>query len=102
MLKDVATRKALEAHIREALRPGPDGMLWEEVMVIRPWGFSLDEVTAEVRLWHGDRDVVPLDRAEFVAQAVPDGHLVIWADEGHCGFIRRWDQVLEDMLQDLR
>jgi hypothetical protein len=57
-------------------------MLWEEVMVIRPWGFRLDEVAAEVRLWHGDRDVV-LDRAEFVAQAVSDGHLVIWADEGN-------------------
>jgi pimeloyl-ACP methyl ester carboxylesterase len=102
VLKDVATRKALEAHIREGLRPGPDGMLWEEVMVIRPWGFRLEDVATEVRLWHGDRDVVPLDRAEFVAQSVPDGHLVIWADEGHCGFIRRWDQVLEDMLEGLR
>jgi hypothetical protein len=29
----------------------------------------LDEVTAEVRLWHGEWDVVSLDRAEFVAQA---------------------------------
>jgi pimeloyl-ACP methyl ester carboxylesterase len=57
---------------------------------------------AEVRLWHGERDVVPVDRAEFVAQTVPDGHLVIWADEGHCGFIRRWDQVLEGMLEGLR
>jgi hypothetical protein len=46
-------------------------MLWEEVMVIRPWGFRLDEVTAWVRLWHGDRDVVPLDRAEFVARPCP-------------------------------
>jgi hypothetical protein len=43
-----------------------------------------------------------VDRAEFVAQAVPDGHLVIWADEGDCGFIRRWDQVLKGMLEGLR
>jgi hypothetical protein len=27
---------------------------------------------------------------------------VIWADEGHCGFTRRWDQVLQDMLEGLR
>lgn len=99
VLKDVATRKSLEAQIREGLRPGPDGMLWEEVMVIRPWGFLLDEVGAEVRLWHGDRDVVPLERAEFVSQRVPEAHLRIWADEGHCGFIRRWDQVLEEMTE---
>jgi hypothetical protein len=52
VLKDVATRKGLEAHIRGA-PPRSGRHAVEEVMVIRPWGFRLDEVTAEVRLWHG-------------------------------------------------
>jgi pimeloyl-ACP methyl ester carboxylesterase len=101
LMKDVALRKALEAHIREGVRPGPLGMLWEEVMVARPWGFALRDVAVEVRLWHGADDPVPVDRAELVADRVPLSRLTVWPGEGHCGFIRRWDEVLRAMTEDV-
>jgi pimeloyl-ACP methyl ester carboxylesterase len=100
VLKDVALRKALEAHIREGVRPGPLGMLWEEVMVARPWGFALHDVAVDVRLWHGADDPVPRDRAEPVADRLPLSRLTVWPGEGHFGFIRRWDEVLRAMTED--
>ena len=100
VLKDVALRKALEAHIREGVRPGPLGMLWEEVMVARPWGFALRDVAADVRLWHGADDTVPIDRAELVAAHLQLSRLTVWPGEGHLGFIRRWDEVLRAMTED--
>jgi hypothetical protein len=81
-LKDVALRKALEAHFREGMRSGAVGMLWGEVMVARPWGFPLREVATEVRLWHGADDPVPLDRAELVADRLPLSRLTVWPGEG--------------------
>jgi pimeloyl-ACP methyl ester carboxylesterase len=101
VMKDVALRKSVEAHLREGMRPGPLGMLWEEVMVAGPWGFALRDVHVPVRLWHGDLDTVPLDRAEFIAERVPLAQLTVWPGEGHCGFIRRWDEVLRAMTEDL-
>jgi pimeloyl-ACP methyl ester carboxylesterase len=99
VMKDVALRKSLEAHIREGVRPGPLGMLWEEVMVARPWGFALADVEVQVRLWHGEHDPVPVERAEFVAERAPLSRLTVWPGEGHCGFIRRWDEVLTAMTE---
>jgi pimeloyl-ACP methyl ester carboxylesterase len=101
VMRDVALRKSLEAHLREGVRPGPLGMLWEEVMVARPWGFALKDVHVPVRLWHGDQDTVPIDRAELIADRVPLAHLTVWPGEGHCGFIRRWDEVLRAMTEDM-
>jgi pimeloyl-ACP methyl ester carboxylesterase len=101
VMKDVALRKSLEAHLREGMRPGPLGMLWEEVMVARPWGFALQDVHVPVRLWHGDQDAVTVDRAEFIAGRLPLAQLTVWPGEGHCGFIRRWDEVLRVMTEDL-
>jgi pimeloyl-ACP methyl ester carboxylesterase len=75
-------------------------MLWEEVMVARPWGFALREVATEVRLWHGAEDPVPLDGAELVADHLPLSRLTVWPGEGHFGFIRRWDEVLRAMTED--
>jgi pimeloyl-ACP methyl ester carboxylesterase len=101
VMKDVALRKSLEAHLREGVRQGPLGMLWEEVMVARPWGFALDDVKVEARLWHGAEDAVPVERAEFIAERLPLARLTVWPGEGHCGFLRRWDEVLGAMIEDL-
>jgi pimeloyl-ACP methyl ester carboxylesterase len=101
VMKDVALRKALEAHLREGVRAGPLGMLWEEVMVARPWGFALKDVEVPVRLWHGELDAVPVDRAELIADRVPLAQLTLWPGEGHCGFLRRWDEVLRAMTEDM-
>jgi hypothetical protein len=60
-------------------------MLWEDVMVARPWGFTLREVATEVRLWRGAEDPVPLDRAELVADRLPLSRLTVWPGEGTSG-----------------
>lgn len=85
-------RSMLAEHIREAFRSGLAGMLWEEVIVLRPWGFGLRDVPSEVFLWRGERE--SSGRSEFVAEQIPRSQLTIWPAEGHCGFLRHWDEVL--------
>ncbi len=67
-------------------------MLWEEVIVLRPWGFDLRDVTSEVFLWRGERE--SSGRSEFVAERIPRSQLTVWPAEGHCAFLRHWDEVL--------
>lgn len=92
MLDELGYRRALEESIREGMRQGLRGMLWEEVAMLRPWGFRLSDIGVETHVWRGGHESAAA--REFVADRLPRARLSVWPDEGHCGFIRRWDEVL--------
>jgi pimeloyl-ACP methyl ester carboxylesterase len=92
MLDELGYRHAFEENIREGMRQGLRGMLWEEVAMLRPWGFRIADIDVETHVWRGGHETA-LAR-EFVAERLPRARLTVWLDEGHCGFIRRWDEVL--------
>lgn len=96
MLDELGYRHALEANIREGMRQGLRGMLWEEVAMLRQWGFRIADIGVETHVWRGGHETA-LAR-EFVAERLPHARLIVWRDEGHCGFIRRWDEVLATLI----
>jgi pimeloyl-ACP methyl ester carboxylesterase len=96
MLDELGYRPELEENIREGMRQGLRGMLWEEVAMLRPWGFRLADIGVETHVWRGGHETA-LAR-EFVAERLPRAQLTVWRDEGHCGFIRRWDEVLATVI----
>jgi pimeloyl-ACP methyl ester carboxylesterase len=54
------------------VRPGTRGLVEELALYARPWAFPLEQITATVHLWHGDRDVsAPTALARGVAAAIP-------------------------------
>jgi pimeloyl-ACP methyl ester carboxylesterase len=88
-----ADRKALDrpgirplfhASMREAVRQGTRGAGRELWLYSRPWDFDLTTVQAEVRLWHGERDVtVPAAMGRRLAAALPRCRAVFLPGEGH-------------------
>jgi pimeloyl-ACP methyl ester carboxylesterase len=68
----------------EALRLGIDGVDQDAALYALPWGFQLQDITAEVHLWHGEQDLnVPISAARYVADAIPNCHATFFKDEGH-------------------
>lgn len=96
MLDELGYRTALEENIREGMQQGLRGMLWEEVAMLRPWGFHLSDVVAETFVWRGEHESATA--REFVANHLPNARLIVWQGEGHCGFLRHWDEILVAML----
>lgn len=96
MLDELGYRPALEEIVREGVRQGLRGMLWEEVAMLRPWGFRLPDVSVETHIWRGEHESAAA--REFIAEQLPRARLTVWPGEGHCGFIRRWDEVLAVMV----
>jgi pimeloyl-ACP methyl ester carboxylesterase len=96
MLDELGFRGALEENMREGMRQGVRGMLWEEVAMLQPWGFHLAQIRVETHVWRGEHESAA--PREFVSERVPRGRLTVWAGEGHCGFIRRWDDILAAMV----
>ncbi len=96
LAEDDVRRSMLASHIREAFRTGPEGMLWEEVAVLLPWGFNLSQIGRDVTLWRGNLETNPAPG--MVAERIPRSRLLSWEGEGHVAFLRHWDDVVRELL----
>jgi pimeloyl-ACP methyl ester carboxylesterase len=72
----------------EALRPGTAGAHYEAGLYTRPWGFRLQDIKAEVHLWHGEQDGnVLVSVGRYVAGAIPNCQANFMENEGHLTLI---------------
>jgi pimeloyl-ACP methyl ester carboxylesterase len=70
--------------MQEALRPGTGGANQDAAIYARPWGFRLQDITTDVRLWHGEPDITVLvSVGRYHADAIPNCHAVFFDNEGH-------------------
>jgi pimeloyl-ACP methyl ester carboxylesterase len=75
----------------EALRPGIAGTQQEAGLYAQPWGFQLQDITAEVYLWHGEEDGnVLVSVGRYVAGAIPNCHANFIENEGHLTLIHKY------------
>lgn len=72
------------ATLRESVRQGVRGPLWDVVLYAHDWGFLLEEITIPVVLWHGAADrMVPAYHARVNASLLRHAHLRLIEGEGH-------------------
>jgi pimeloyl-ACP methyl ester carboxylesterase len=70
--------------MQEAFRQGVGAAGQDASIYKSPWGFGLQEITAEVQLWHGEQDLnVPVSVAQYVAEAIPGCQARFHQGEGH-------------------
>ena len=70
--------------IGESFRSGISGTNHEASLYTRPWHFRLQDITAEVHLWHGELDRnVPISVGRYIADAIPDCRFILLKDEAH-------------------
>ena len=70
--------------VAEAFRTGVWGWLDDDVAMIEPWGFDLDEIKVPVTLRYGSEDVlVPAAHGEWLSRHVPGARVVVDDAGGH-------------------
>jgi pimeloyl-ACP methyl ester carboxylesterase len=80
-------REILGAVIAEAFRQGSRGAALDVVLLGRPWGFRLDEITHIVFLWCGEADVLaPPAMARHLVTKIPNCHATFFPKDGHLLF----------------
>jgi pimeloyl-ACP methyl ester carboxylesterase len=73
--------------MRDGLAPGSEGW-WEDNCMIRPWGFSLSDITVPVLLLHGRQDVfVPFGHGQWLAGHIPGVKAMLLDDDGHLSLL---------------
>ena len=70
--------------MREAFRQGVKGANQEAALFTRPWGFNLEDISSEVHLWHGEKDLnVPISVGRYMAEHIPGCNSNFLEQEGH-------------------
>ncbi len=90
-------------HLAETFRrAGTQGVVgWhdDDLTMLRPWGFSVRDITVPVAVWQGTLDMmVPFAHAEWLAAHVPGARRHLVEGEGHISLRNRMPEILDDLL----
>ncbi len=87
-------------YYRESWRGGADGLYGDAAIYADPWGFALEEIQVQVRLWHGKQDRnFAWEAAQEMAARLPHCTPRFIEDEAHYSLaIRRRREILADLL----
>jgi pimeloyl-ACP methyl ester carboxylesterase len=83
-VRSSGSERTIVAPFLEAYRQGSRGVGDELRLLLRPWGFRVEEIRVPVRFEHGDGDVtVPPAAARQLSGRIPGAELRIRAGAGH-------------------
>jgi pimeloyl-ACP methyl ester carboxylesterase len=98
ILSEPELRGRMIANSTELYRQGGRGMYDEGLVLARPWGFPLDEISVPVHVWHGALDeTVPTAMADYLGRSIPTAQMHIHPEEGHHLLYRRWPEILSTL-----
>ena len=99
LLQNAKIRRLLAQAIAECVRQGAQGYLDEQMRLVEPWGFNLQEITFEkIFLWHGEQDrFLPLSVAQALAQALPHCTATFYSNEGHLSTANYAEDILRTL-----
>lgn len=89
----------LAANFREAVAPGIDGWLDDDLAFLQPWGFGLADVTVPTLLWQGSDDLmVPFAHGQWLAAHLPNLTAHLEPGEGHLSMVGSLDRMLDELV----
>ena len=100
VLEQPQLRQILSASFRESVRTGPSGVVRDLVLLSRPWGFQLQDISMEVHLWHGERDlIVPPSSGRYQARTIPSCQATFYPNERHFSLIvNHMEEILGSLI----
>jgi pimeloyl-ACP methyl ester carboxylesterase len=74
----------LAAAWRESVRTGVDGWLDDDLAMVAPWGFEVEEVDVPTFVWQGEEDLmVPFAHGRWLSERLPRATTHLLPGEGH-------------------
>ena len=91
----------MAAGFREAVRTGVDGWLDDDLAFVRPWGFSLAEISVPAMIWQGSADLmVPFAHGQWLASRLPAASSHLEDGEGHLSVgLGKLDAMLDELVK---
>ena len=101
VLEDPALRAVMIGNATELYRQGGRGLYDEALVIARPWGFPLGDVSVPVRIWHGEDDTaVPVGMGRYLARELPSARATFYPGEGHHLVYDRWREIMAELAAE--
>ena len=72
----------------------------DDLTMLRPWGFSVKDITVPVAVWQGTEDMmVPFAHAEWLAANIPVRQAHFAEGEGHLSLFASMPTILDDLVE---
>jgi pimeloyl-ACP methyl ester carboxylesterase len=90
----------IAASFREAVRPGVEGWLEDDMAFTRSWGFKLAEISVPTMIWQGSADLmVPVSHGQWLASQLPDASAHLEEGGGHLSVgLGGLDRMLDELV----
>jgi pimeloyl-ACP methyl ester carboxylesterase len=100
MLSQPAIRAIFAEMFSECYRMGSRGAAWElSGILVKPWGFQLQDITVHVSLWQGETDQnVPVAWGRYLAQTLPNCRAHFLPGEGHLLIFNHFEAILAEIM----
>jgi pimeloyl-ACP methyl ester carboxylesterase len=85
---------------RESVRDGIWGWVDDELALVGPWGFGLEDIGVPVSIWQGSQDrMTPFAHGEWLVANIPGARPHLLADHGHLSMgIDSFGWILDDLF----
>jgi len=95
--------EAFGESMRECMRQGARGAVWDLGLYVREFDFRLDEVRMPLVLFHGEQDMnAPIALARRLVAALPVARLVRYENEAHLSTLcNHFDEIAEALVDPL-
>jgi len=88
---------------RESVRTGVDGWLDDDLAMVGPWGFEVEEVGVPTFVWQGEEDLmVPFAHGRWLSERLPRATTHLLPGEGHLSVaLGSLDAMLDELVETL-
>ena len=85
----------VQGYRAEAVRNGVRGWVQEAKLLVKPWGFPVNDVTQPIHLWYWQYDtIVPQQMGRFLESALSNPIPHFLPQGGHFAFFDHWEDIL--------
>jgi pimeloyl-ACP methyl ester carboxylesterase len=96
-------KQSFESIPVEAFRQGVIGVSHDIMLEARPWGFSLQEISMPIHIWHGEQDrIVPVEQGRIQAKTIPNAHARFFPNEGHTLGVNHTEELLDTLVANYK
>ncbi|WP_188275190.1 alpha/beta fold hydrolase [Streptomyces sp. CBMA152] len=101
VVKDAGVRSMLLRNYQEALRTSAYGWIDDALALSSPWGFDPADITGEVLLWHGVKDVFsPVGHSRWLAERIPGATAVLEPTAAHFDALHALPDILTWLIEE--
>lgn len=89
--------------MRQGYRQGPEGAMSDARIFTSDWGFKLEDVGGEVKLWYGTKDThTPIWWARYMVEKIPNVKLKEYEGATHMNIQRNYEEILRELVEPTR